>query len=184
MDLDLALKEFQEFQDTARKIHLKIEEAEPINLELNQFPKFYLPDWPEKMPILTVHLGLSRPWFLEKNPETTLYRLKKKIMAIDVKVACNKLKGYITVTCSNPLDLQNFIIFHSDSDTAVDRLNCFVIFCQTLKKGGAKITAVAKRMLKKTDSETADTALVMENIKKSLEPFIPFLIADQLSERI
>lgn len=183
MDLNLALKEFQEFLDTAKEIHLKIDEAEPVNLELNQFPKFYLPDWPEKMPTLTVHLGLSRLWFLEKNPETTLYRIKKKIVAIKVEVKCHKLKGYIKVTCHNPLDLKNFIIFHSDSDTAVDRLNCFVIFCQTIKKGGPKITATAKRMLKETDSEIADTALAMENIKKSLKPFIPFLIADQLSER-
>ena len=183
MDLNLALKKFQEFLDTAKKISLKIEEAQPINLELNQFPVFYLPDWPDKIPSLEVHLGLRRPWFLEKNSETKLYCLRRKIVAVVITITANKdNKGNIKVKCVNPLDVSNFIEFVSAALEPVNRLNCFLIFSQNIRKSAPKINKMAEKLLRKTSAELSDSALIMAKVKESLKPFIPFLVADKLTD--
>lgn len=182
MKLDKALEELTEFLNTAKKINLKIEEAQPINLELNQFPVFYLPDWPEKMPTLTVHLGLKRSWFLEKNSETNIYRLRKKVVAIVITIEARDHKGNIKVRCINPLDTSNFIEFKSASSSPVDRLNCFLIFGQNIKKSAPKINKMAEQLLEQATTELLDSTSIMVKVKKSLEPFIPFLVADELTQ--
>jgi hypothetical protein len=182
LDLNTALKEFQEFLDTAQKINLKMEEAQPINLELNQFPIFYLPDWPDKVPSLKVHLGLKRSWFLEKKPEMNLYRLRKKVIAIVIIITAIKNKGNIKVRCINPLDTSNFIEFDSASSEPANRLNCFLIFSQNIKKSASKINKMAEQLLRQTSAELSDSALVVAKVNESLKPFIPFLVADKLTE--
>lgn len=179
MKPDKTLEEMAEFLNKAKKIGLKIGEAQPINLELNQFPIFYLPDWPSKMPSLKVHLGLKRVWFLEKNSETNIYRVRKKIVATVITI---EDRGYIRVECINPLDISNLIEFKSLSQSPVERLNCFLIFSQNIKKSALKINKVAEQLLRQASAELQDLAPVMVKVKRSLEPFIPFLVADKLTQ--
>lgn len=184
MKLDRTQEEMNEFLNTAKKIGLKIEEAEPINLELNQFPIFYLPDWPDKIPSLKVHLGLKRSRFLEKNSETNIYHLRKKIVAIAITINARDSKGGIKVECRNPLDMTNSVELDSFSKSPIERLNCFLLFSQNIKKGAPKINKLAGQLLKQASSEVSDLAQAIAKATRSLEPFIPFLVADQLTQEL
>ena len=152
---------------TSMDIRSFTEELTKLEIREVEIPKFYIPNWPEAAGSLDVNLGKRRFLFATETPTTGLLMLvpKKKKLVFNFNQ-----NGVIRARIFS----FNYCSFTSNSYDNIDRIQTLLLFQQFKDE----LFAAILRQLK-TDIRYHIQAAEM--IKQAFEPFIPFVVMEQLS---
>ncbi len=171
-----AAVELRKFIDNFSALGPELTE-ETVQLSAFDIPQFKLPYWPDTGQSVGFSLGLRRIWWPEKDINSKIVRIRKRIVVIEMDIARG---GTIDVTCRHPLDLQNMIQFSSQNTNSA--MSCFIVFSQLLKPAFKKLTKAVDKVVKKKKLEKDECLRMSDAVKKSFKPLVPFIVADKLSE--
>lgn len=147
--------------------------------QINEVPKFFIPNWPTGVETQRIRFRIHKKVVIVvMGKESKLPTLKERIMPrigffIDQR-------GNICTEISRWSEWSSD--YSSNSDDRDKRLACFVLFSQCLDEICKKTIGFLSKKLAKTKIEKENYERLVEAVRRSFEPLIPFVVADILSD--
>ena|SRR3989344_9665424 len=143
--------------------------------QLEEIPKFSIPNWPKEAGRVGVTLWLRSVFCPVDGRASGLLNLRKtRFIKIDFEIYEN---GNLGIWASAHGWL------HSNLNDPMQRTKCFIIFSQLLDPLCNKIIKKLKKKYADHKKEAEEFNRICEAVKKSFEPLIPFIVADVLSDK-
>lgn len=181
------LKEFlANFDKTVEKLGSSISDL--------QIPKFRIPNWPKGLPKIKVRTEDRELLYPQMVSDTEplaqgLLALYKKTIHLGVdiwpdgSIGVGVWERHVERPFLSKTKTEYQAIlphFSSKEDGPLDRLCCFILFHQCLDEICSEITRMLQERLIKLEGAVKDYEPVIEGVRRSFEPLIPFLVADEL----
>lgn len=161
--------------------------------KIEDVPKFRLPNWPDGIDTIKINMGnkkfsipqLKRGLRID-SPFKELVSLTQAKGQLEIQVR----KAGIICISNVVFEKNNFGIVEptfvfvvlSDSDSSLERMQCFVIFHQFLGEIYKNIIKLLTQDLEDINKDIKSNQALAQAVKKSFEPLIPFVVADILNE--
>lgn len=176
MEATRSISELRQYLDKFKKDMSEIDFK-----KLEEIPKFSIPNWPKAAGEIKINLWLRIPLCPMSGRESNLLNLRRKTLRkVLFKIS---ERGAIKVCPIELLkDEYNCPEYYSTSENSMNRVWCFIVFCQFLNPLCNKIIRKLKKRYSGYNKEAAEFNGICEAVKKSFEPLIPFVVADILSE--
>ncbi|KKT80767.1 MAG: hypothetical protein A3B99_03840 [Candidatus Yanofskybacteria bacterium RIFCSPHIGHO2_02_FULL_44_12b] len=152
------------------------EEMAQIDIRnLQEIPKFRIPNWPEEAGSVAVDFWFRELMYPCRGEASSMLNVRRKrVRHMRVEI----YHGLIYITKMH-LNSSNQA-FQSDNLTGLNRTNCFIIFHQLIDPICRAIIKKLKKRYRKFKDEAEQYNRVCDAVKKSFEPLIPFIVADIL----
>lgn len=188
-----SINQIESISELQRFLKTFTEEMEQLRNRVGEdveIPKFYIPNWPSGLPQIRVickKRTVLYPIEVDAQPLNSLLRLEDKIVSPDFFVS---EKGTITIkvygwrkSLIRRKDIYPFIEeVKSESNGVLERKRCFIIFSQFLQEISTDIVRQLNKKLISLKNNVNNYEPIIEAVKKSFEPLIPFVVADILNE--
>lgn len=176
MEATRSISELKQYLDKFKEDMASIEMG---NLE--EIPKFSIPNWPKKAGEVTAALWFKLPLCPIGGRESNFLNLKRKLFRkIIFKISeTGKIRVHLLRPFAGWYDRTTW---DSDSEDFMERTMCFIMFGQFLDPVCKKVISRLKRRYSSYNREVSEFNKVCEAVKKSFEPLIPFVVADILNE--
>ncbi len=177
------------YEPEIKKLRTYIENMEKID----DVPQFRLPNWPKDMNDLNIDLGKRTIEFPELNStlrtepsiKNMIVLSQKKVEALTFRISPS---GVVRVALWNhkkyPFhdELEESYGAYSNAFDALERLRCFVVFHQFLKEIYNEIIKLLNQDTKNLKDKIKNSQALVEAVKRSFEPLIPFIVADKMAK--
>ena len=170
MEVTRSISELKQYLDKFKKDMSEIDIR-----QLEEIPKFSIPNWPKEAGRIGVTLWLRRIFCPVEGRESGLLNLRKeRFIKIDFEILGSGNVGIWTSI---------YGLLNSSTNDSMQRIKCFIIFSQLLDPLCNKIIKKLRKRYTNYKKEVDEFNRIREAVKKSFEPLIPFVVADALSDK-